>query len=151
MGLDMFLHKNIYVGANYEHRNVTGTVDIKVDGQALPIPFNRISEISLLACYWRKANAIHKWFVDNCQDGVDECQNTYVPVEKLKELLSLCERVKENHSLAGELLPTESGFFFGSTDYGTWYWEDIDYTIQALSEVLLVDNMGGEYYYHSSW
>ena len=24
--------------------------------------------------YWRKANAIHSWFVENCQDGVDECQ-----------------------------------------------------------------------------
>ena len=22
---------------------------------------------------WRKANAIHKWFVDNVQDGVDDC------------------------------------------------------------------------------
>ena len=24
--------------------------------------------------YWRKANAIHGWFIRNCADGVDECQ-----------------------------------------------------------------------------
>ena len=29
---------------------------------------------------WRKANAIHKFFVDTCQDGNDNCQRHYVSV-----------------------------------------------------------------------
>jgi hypothetical protein len=151
MGLDMYLTKHVFVGANYEHRNVTGTVDIKVAGEVLPIAFNKISYIIEEAVYWRKANAIHQWFVDNCQDGVDECQNTYVPKEKLVELLDLCKRVKKNHALAGELLPTQGGFFFGSTDYDEWYWDDINYTIKNLSAVIKKDNGNGEFYYHSSW
>ena len=28
--------------------------------------------------YWRKANAIHNYFVQRCQNGVDECQMSLV-------------------------------------------------------------------------
>ena len=42
------------------------------------------------------------------------------------ELLDRCDRVLENHELAEELLPTVSGFFFGSTDYDEWYFEDVE-------------------------
>lgn len=45
--------------------------------------------------YWRKANAIHGWFVENVQDGVDECQLSDVPRQKLEELLETCKRVME--------------------------------------------------------
>ena len=89
--------------------------------------------------------------MDKCQNGVDECQTAYVDKEQLEELLDLCKRVKKNHALAGELLPTESGFFFGSTEYNEWYWEDIDYTIKALSKLLKEDDGKGDFYYHSSW
>ena len=40
--------------------------------------------------YWRKANAIHGWFVRECADGVDECQEIVVPKMKLMELQALC-------------------------------------------------------------
>lgn len=43
--------------------------------------------------YWRKANMIHKWFVDNVQGGVDECQVTQVSKEQLLSLIHLCEEV----------------------------------------------------------
>ena len=36
--------------------------------------------------YWRKANAIHGWFVRNCADGVDECQPIAVSREALNHL-----------------------------------------------------------------
>ena len=45
--------------------------------------------------YWRKANAIHNWFVKNVQEGVDDCKDYYVSLESLKELLDLCLEVKE--------------------------------------------------------
>lgn len=50
---------------------------------------NRVEQIA----YWRKANAIHSWFVKNVQGGVDECKAHDVPTEKLKELLVLCNKV----------------------------------------------------------
>ena len=43
--------------------------------------------------FWRKANHIHNWFVVNCQDGVDECQETEISKENLEELLSICKKV----------------------------------------------------------
>ena len=36
---------------------------------------------------WRKDNAIHKFFVDTCQDGNDNCERHWVSRENLEELL----------------------------------------------------------------
>jgi hypothetical protein len=154
MGLDMYLYKEIFVGAQYEHRNVKGTISITTGDKDTPVPvnFERVSEIRERVAYWRKANAIHKWFVDNCQDGVDECQESPLTYEELNTLLELCKRIKANNSLAGELLPTQSGFFFGSTDYDNWYFEDINSTIEQLELVLKEpDAKMSDYIYRSSW
>lgn len=43
--------------------------------------------------YWRKANAIHKWFVENVQDGEDDCKEYYVDENDLKKLLDVVNRV----------------------------------------------------------
>lgn len=44
--------------------------------------------------YWRKANAIHDWFVRNVQDGEDDCHyHNEVTKEILEELLDICETV----------------------------------------------------------
>ena len=48
--------------------------------------------------YWRKANAIHQWFVDNVQDGEDDCDyHREVTEEDLIALRDLCVDVI-NHS-----------------------------------------------------
>jgi len=49
--------------------------------------------ISETICYWRKANAIHGWFVSNVMGDEDECREFYVPMEKLKELYADCKSV----------------------------------------------------------
>jgi hypothetical protein len=47
-----------------------------------------------IVAYWRKANAIHKWFVEECQGGVDECQmSDPISREKLTELRDLAQAV----------------------------------------------------------
>lgn len=151
MGLDMFLNKKWYVGAEFEHRNVTGKISIKVGDNKLKIDFSNVSEIVERAGYWRKANQIHKWFVTNVQDGNDDCGRYYVSKENMEKLLDSCKKVKENHQLAPELLPTESGFFFGSTEYGEYYYEDIDTTIEILENALKEINPEVSFEYHSSW
>ena len=82
--------------------------------------------------YWRKANAIHKWFVDNCQDCVDNCAIYYVDPKKLEELREICKEVLKDSSKASELLQTKSGFFLGSTEYDEWYFDDLKETIQII-------------------
>lgn len=89
----MYLTRRTYVGAKWDHRKVTGTIDIKHDGKSYNFQLKKIGTIIEDVAYWRKANAIHSWFVENCQGGVDECQETYIKKEQLEELLDICEQV----------------------------------------------------------
>jgi hypothetical protein len=101
--------------------------------------------------YWRKANAIHQWFVDFAQDGADACQRTLVHPEMLADLVDRCERVDADHSLAGKLLPTQSGFFFGSTDYDEWYFAIVRETAAGLRKAVAAAPKPAAFYYQSSW
>ncbi len=50
--------------------------------------------------YWRKANHIHDWFVNNVQDGIDDCDyHNEVTKEVLEELLDICHQVVANSKL----------------------------------------------------
>jgi len=117
MGLDMYLSRKIYIGAIYEHRKITGTIDLYENGKPLPIQLNQVSEITLRVGYWRKANAIHKWFVDNVQNGVDECQESCVTKEQLIELRNLCQQVLDQTTL-------ENGMVCNGQNYSNGKWKD---------------------------
>lgn len=101
--------------------------------------------------YWRKANAIHQWFVDNCQNGEDDCREAYVSREQLEELKKFCEMVLENNALAEEFLPTVSGFFFGTTEYDEWYFNDLKLTVEIIDRVLTKVPTDWDFAYGSSW
>ena len=99
--------------------------------------------------YWRKANQIHKWFVDNIQRGVDNCATYYCDKEQLIELKELCQQVLDDPKKAEELLPVEEGFFFGSQEYDEWYFNDIQETIEIVNWAIEKDY---DYFaYSSSW
>lgn len=151
MGLDMYLSKKTYV-KHWDHNGDDNyEVIVKKAGKVVEsINTKQITNIEEEVGYWRKANAIHQWFVDNVQNGVDECQESYVPVNKLQELLDICLYIKKDNKLADELLPTQSGFFFGSTDYDEWYLQTIDQTIEIL-EKLDLENTNDSFYYQASW
>ncbi len=144
----MYLTKSTFVGANFENRKVRGSVDLKADGKPIKIKTSRISTIVEQVGYWRKANQIHKWFVDNVQDGVDECQETWVSTEDLTKLLNTVKNVLNDRALAPKLLPTQSGFFFGGYNYDDDYFKDLEDTVGIVEQCL---EEGGDYYYHSSW
>jgi hypothetical protein len=101
--------------------------------------------------YWRKANAIHGWFVENVQDGVDDCSPFEVTKEHFEELYSLTQAVMNDNSKANELLPACSGFFFGGNEYDEYYFDMIKETNASIKEIL--ENWQGdyEYFYQSSW
>ena len=100
---------------------------------------------------WRQANHIHKWFVDNVQDGNDDCGEYKVSHEKIVELKTLCEKILTNRSLAPQLLPTFKGFFFGSYGYDDYYFKDVEKTIKICEDVLSCNPFHIEIYYRSSW
>jgi len=149
MGLDMYLNKEVYVGAEFKHRNVTGKIKISVGKEPLPVNFQKVVSITERAGYWRKANAIHRWFVENVQDGEDNCARYYVSTEAAKRLLSLVEAVLADYSKAAELLPAASGFFFGGTAYDDYYFDNLRYTKEVMEAVIA--DKDGDYYYQSSW
>jgi hypothetical protein len=130
MGLDMYLY-----GVKQEFEKH----DYNIGG------YKESTEIG----YWRKANAIHRWFVENCQDGEDNCATYVVGHEDLKELKRICEKVLQKPQEAEDLLPTQSGFFFGPTEYDEWYIQDLKDTIEIIDWALAQDF---DYFeYHSSW
>jgi hypothetical protein len=149
MGLDMYLNGRIYVGANYEHSNVTGSVNLKRNNQEIDIPLDKVVSVELDLGYWRKANAIHKYFIDNCADGNDDCSKVIIERSDLENLLDLCKKVSSHPFLAEELLPTQSGFFFGSTEYDDYYLDCIKDTIQIIEDALKYKNV--DYVYSASW
>jgi len=107
--------------------------------------------------YWRKANQIHKWFVDNVQNGVDNCGEYLVKEDQLANLLETCKLILDKDpSKASVLLPVQSGFFFGSTDYDQYYFKDLENTVKIIESLFEKDLDGGSYlegdiYYSSSW
>lgn len=136
MGLDMFLEGINYNPAEYdENYNV----------------IKKRTIISTLEVDWRKANHIHKWFVENVQWGEDDCHHYDVSHEKLKKLRNDCQKVLDNKEKADKILPTQSGFFFGSTDYDEFYFSDIEYTIKEIDRLLSNEDEYDWFEYHSSW
>lgn len=159
MGLDMYLSKKTYV-RQWSHKTPEEQfqVEVKKGNEPYePILTNRVSYITEEVGYWRKFNALHIWFVENVQDGRDECQESYVSEEKLEELRNTLQEVKKiyeeetpnKRNKLEELFPTSSGFFFGSTSYDDYYIEQVNETIELLENLLKEE--GGDYYYQSSW
>ena len=102
--------------------------------------------------YWRKANAIHNWFVENCQGGIDECQLSEVSKEDLEDLLEKCYNVIHKKSNPEETLPPTAGFFFGSTEVGKYYMDDIKSTISILENAIGKTDWEKEIvFYRASW
>ena len=151
MGLDMYL-----TGKRYLSKYPEDGIDAKLAKNigALPIGNNgmRVKEVSCEAMYWRKSNAIHKWFVDHCQSGVDDCGEYYVPIEQLEELRDACQTILDDHAKAPDVLPTQSGFFFGSTEFDEWFWEDIKRTVAEINDLLKNPDIKlWDFHYRSSW
>jgi len=106
--------------------------------------------VEVVCGYWRKANQIHKWFVDNVQGGNDNCGEYYVSQNKLQELLDLVNRALAERNPA--LLSPQEGFFFGSTDIDEWYWQDLKNTKEKLERIFALPQLSDlSFYYSSSW
>ena len=110
-------------------------------------------ERDLPCWYWRKANAIHKWMVENVQNGQDDCGLYEVQPDHLARLKEDVVKVLGNPKKADKILPTGAGFFFGSTDYDEWYMNDLHDTLKYVTEMLTLSesNPQTKFYYYSSW
>ena len=160
MGLDMYLEVRKFVPA-YDYKVVDGDyqreynpeyksmlnkagLDVITSDESVGL------SVSSTAIYWRKVNSIHNWFIQNCADGVDECQPIRVSRKRLELLLETVEETIKSKN--AELLPPASGFFFGSTDVDDWYWKDLQFTKRELKTVLKKSEGDSvDFIYQASW
>lgn len=70
------------------------------------------------------------------------------PLQEKREMMKTL--TPESQRKAEEILATQDGFFFGSTEYDAWYLMDIKDTVEQLDRVLSMPN-NVEFYYRSSW
>lgn len=152
MGLDMYLYKKTYLfTGDWIKEGSRESVTILKGGEPhQTIKSDRVKYVIEEVGYWRKANAIHKWFVEHVQNGADDCGSYYVDRSQLEDLLDECTAVIQNKDIAAEQLPTTVGFFFGSTDYDEWYYDYIQQTIEIIKSCLSDDD-ANEFEYTSSW
>jgi hypothetical protein len=145
MGLDMYLKGKRYLFDKEVEEHSFDDV-LKFTGGRKP------KEITFMLGYWRKANAIHNWFVKNVQGGEDDCKEYLVPFSYLVKLRDACKEALDNNN--PDILEPVSGFFFGSTDIDDWYWEDIKKTHELMAELCQDPDIACgniDVYYQSSW
>lgn len=143
MGLDMYLNAKRYLWSADER------IKDKI-AEAFPEINAEVKSVIVEAAYWRKANAIHGWFVKNVQAGEDNCAEYNVSLEQLQDLVALCKEVLSNTSKAQELLPPIQGFFFGAYEIDDWYVYNLEKTVEQLEECLKWPSEW-DFYYQSSW
>ena len=158
MGLDMYLRANEYVYRhNFNRQTDEDTINPIFNEIVKNLELENVIDSSGFAGitvdvpmgYWRKSNMIHHWFVNNLADGVDECQPITVRREDLEQLKEVCINVIAVPEMAEELLPTGSGFFFGSTDYDEYYFGDLNDTLGILTRCL--ESKFDYFEYQASW
>jgi len=97
----MNAYRRVHV-KQWEHQNPDERYTVWIARGGKPVPGikpDRISGVDEEVMYWRKANHIHGWFVDNVQDGHDDCKLYYVDWDKLRHLLEPCKKVIEGSTL----------------------------------------------------
>lgn len=104
--------------------------------------------------YFRKVNFIYAFFQDNLVD--EEC---LVTADDIKELIDTCVEVLKHHktdsdegyNYAMANLPTQGGFFFGSTKYDDWYWNDVKDCLSQMRKLYKKLKEGDMVYWIFSW
>lgn len=166
MGLDQYLYRREYVGGwDWKTVETDGREKALYDNIIDYLGVDSVEDsphayIDVCVAYWRKANAIHGWFVNNLADGIDECQPIHVTREQLMTLRASCNHIlKVPAGVAIEdaaadlgLLPTR-GFFFGSYELDEWYMHDLELTIKQIDAVLgsVRGNDWVDFIYQASW
>lgn len=104
--------------------------------------------------YWRKANQIREFFASYAPELIGE--NIEMLAVNKEMLLELKRRInccltERNENISSELLPTSQGFFFGSSEYDGWYYEQLENTLPIIEEALIAINNNNLVFYGEWW
>ena len=102
--------------------------------------------------YWRKANQVTEWFVRNAGLEADsDCEVIEISEDQLQQLYDDCDKVVKNPKLADEVMPTSNGFFFGSTEYGERYFDQLKETMDGLQRIFDTTDFDTEVIEYTEW
>ena len=97
--------------------------------------------------YFRKVNCVYRYFEDKLTD-----ETAWVTKDECEDIVKRCSAVLENPDLASELMPTRSGFFFGTTEYDKYYFSDLkDVRKQFKSFIKYFKTDDDLVFIHMSW
>ena len=84
--------------------------------------------------YFRKVNLLYAYF--ERKGTLLDQYFSMVERDDVIDIIDRCKRVLADHSLAEELLPTQSGFFFGGTEYDEWYFNKVEDVLEQMEKIL---------------
>jgi len=167
MGLDMYLYARKYISKNdYSDReNIKVIPEYQAMESFAPKDLTKYSSFGGISVtypvgYWRKANAVHGWFVNVLADGVDECQEIPIDRSYFEILKNSCEIVISSDKddmaevAADHGLEPTNGFFFGGSDIDEYYIQDLKDTITIIKHIFSVIPHGDhewQFIYQASW
>ena len=120
MGLDISVIK-IHVDQEDQNKTEEEIYDTKLGEEIL---------------YYRKVNFLIPFFEDSVLYEEMGFILSSVHKDKIKNLIDSCEMVLKNRKKAPEILPTEGGFFFGSTEYDDYYFKCVQEVLSNFKELL---------------
>lgn len=86
--------------------------------------------------YYRKVNFLIPFFEDSILYEEAGFILSSVHKDEIKNLIDFCEMVLKNREKAPEILPTEEGFFFGSTEYDDYYFKCVQNVLNDFKMLL---------------
>lgn len=102
--------------------------------------------------YFRKVNFLHLWVEENLNNGEStNCEFIEIPKAKLDELIDSLRKVRNDNSLAAELLPSCSRLFFGSINYDDWYFKNIDEALETFTKIKNTTDFNTQKVLYYSW
>lgn len=102
--------------------------------------------------YLRKANQIRNLFIQNLNFEYNEyCGHYKVTKEQLINLKEDCLTILNNHELAQEIMPISTGFFFGSSEYNEYYFDQLDMTVDIIDDILNKIDFNIFNVYYTEW
>lgn len=150
MGLDMYLEAKLHLPPYSEELRPVRQAIGQAIGYTPPAekPDNdatlmEITGVTVRVGYWRKFDPLHQWFVNNVQEGHDDCRPAYISPDVLAELEEQLDQVGDDPESANEHFVSEGD---ESMDEG-----DIDYTLRIVLQAKKLQERGWDIYYRASW
>jgi len=159
MGLDMYLRATRYFGY-FDFPQIPASEDQAIIKNLVGF-LPELGEVNGITIkfemgYWRKFQDLHDWFVENIQDGNDNCEEYFVSNEALELLLVEIRKILDYHNNKNETneeLRGEPEVIMGTTnyiDYDEYDLEIVERTEKTIIRCLaLPPNYSIEYL--SSW